>query len=58
VVRSLLLSGKVEIADDTVSLLEVLRTGAVRGSTRRVPGMWSVLYNKVMRMEKRATGSE
>jgi hypothetical protein len=28
-------SGRVEIADDTVDLLEVLRTGAVRGSFHR-----------------------
>ena len=31
-------SGRVETADDTVDLLEVLRTGAVRGSFR-----WSLV---------------
>jgi hypothetical protein len=49
-------SGRVETADDTVGLLEVLRTGAVRGFVSPVPSAWFVLDNKVMRMEKRATG--
>jgi hypothetical protein len=51
-------SGRVETFDDTVDLLEVLRTGAVRGSFRRVPSAWFVLDNKVMLMEKRTTGPD
>jgi hypothetical protein len=35
VVRSLVTPVTVETADDTVDLLEVLRTGAVRGSFRQ-----------------------